>query len=68
MLEISRRFCALHDTGLGAYLALQRALMRHYVARGGTEAEFCARLAAAFHRRHSTLLADQVPESGVGRS
>ena len=56
MREIARRFAALHGTGFGAYLALERALMGHYVARGGTEADFCERLAAAFHRRHGGLL------------
>ena len=34
MLEIARRFTATHATRFSAYLALQRALMRHYVARG----------------------------------
>jgi hypothetical protein len=56
MREIARRFAASHETGFGAYLALERALMRRYVTRGGTEAEFCERLAAAFHRRHGGLL------------
>jgi len=56
MLEITRRFTASYGCGLSAYLALQRALMRHYVAQGGTEAEFCERLAAAFHRRHGRML------------
>jgi hypothetical protein len=56
MLEITRRFTASYGTGFCAYLALQRALMGHFVARGGTEAEFCERLAEAFHRRHGRLL------------
>lgn len=56
MLEITRRFTARHGTGLRAYMALQRALMLHYVARGGTEAEFCERLAEAFYRRHGQLI------------
>jgi hypothetical protein len=64
MLEIARRFRASQPNGLAAYLALQRALMRHYVALGGTEAEFCERLAAAFHRRHARLLHEI--EAGTG--
>ncbi|MGH7552162.1 MAG: hypothetical protein ACREMQ_03950 [Longimicrobiales bacterium] len=56
MCEIARRFAASHGTGFRVYLALECALMRRYVARGGTEAEFCERLGAAFHRRHRGLL------------
>lgn len=56
MLEIERRFTAFYGSGLTAYLALQRALMRHFVAQGGTEAEFCERLAPVFRERHGRLL------------
>ncbi|CAN5165947.1 hypothetical protein BH23GEM4_BH23GEM4_23580 [soil metagenome] len=57
-MEIARRYLARHPTPLAAYLALQCALMRRYLARGGTEEEFCARLAPAFHRRYAPLLLD----------
>jgi hypothetical protein len=55
-MEVARRFAALYPNGYDAYLALQCALMRHYIARGGTASDFCARLAPAFRRRHRTLL------------
>lgn len=55
-MELSRQFAARYPTGFAAYLALEVALMRHFVARGGTEEEFCVRLAPAFHRRYASLL------------
>lgn len=54
--EIERRYVERYPSGLAAYMALQRALMRRYLARGGTEAEFCQRLAPVFQRRHGALL------------
>jgi hypothetical protein len=54
-MELYRRFSARYPSGLAAYLALEIALMRRYVARGGTEEEFCRRLAPAFHRRYAGL-------------
>jgi hypothetical protein len=55
-MEVARRFLREHRGGSAAYLALQLALMRHYVARGGTAEEFCARLAPAFRRRWGAVL------------
>lgn len=55
-MELIRKYAARHPTGLAAYLALEVALMRRFVARGGTEEEFCRRLAAAFHRRYAPAL------------
>jgi hypothetical protein len=55
-MEVARRFIREHRGGSAAYLALQLALMRHYVARGGTAEEFCARLAPAFRRRWGAVL------------
>ena len=52
-MELSRRFVARYPTRLAAYLALEVALMRRFVARGGTEEEFCRRLAPVFHRRYA---------------
>lgn len=57
-MEITRRFLDRYSTPLAAYLALQCALMRCFIARGGTDEEFCARLAPAFHRRYAPLLLD----------
>lgn len=61
-MEIMRRHVATQPTRLAAYLALQCALMRRFLARGGTAEEFCERLAPIFHRRYAAiLLADSVP-------
>lgn len=55
-MEIVRRYMAGYATGFAAYLALEAALMRRYVARGGSEEEFCERLAPAFRRRFAPVL------------
>lgn len=55
-MEIMRRYMVTHPTRLGAYLALQCALMRRFLARGGTAEEFCERLAPIFHRRYAPLV------------
>lgn len=55
-MEIIRRFVTEQRTPYAAYTALQIALMRRFVARGGTAEEFCDRLAPAFNRRYGFLL------------
>jgi hypothetical protein len=55
-MELARRFRARYPSGFGAYLALQRALMIRYLARGGTQEEFCQRLAPVFRQRYAGLL------------
>lgn len=60
-METARRFLADSPSRLGAYLGLQCALMRRYVARGGTPEDFCVRLAPAFHRRYAPLLLEAGP-------
>ena len=55
-MEIIRTFVQNSPSGFGAYVALQCALMRRFIARGGTEEEFCARLAPVFHRRFAPVL------------
>jgi hypothetical protein len=57
-MELARRFRARYPSGFGAYLALQRALMIRYLARGGTQEDFCTRLAPVFRRRYAQLLDD----------
>jgi hypothetical protein len=57
-METARRFVDHAPTRFAAYLELQCALMRRYVARGGTAEEFCERLAPAFHRKYGPLLLD----------
>ena len=54
-MEIMRRHIATQPTRLAAYLALQCALMRRFLARGGTAEEFCQRLAPIYHRRYAAL-------------
>ncbi|HEU0053562.1 MAG TPA: hypothetical protein VFQ39_10310 [Longimicrobium sp.] len=55
-MEIARRFLETYPTRFAAYTALQCALMKRYVARGGTTEDFCLRLAPAYHRRFAPLL------------
>lgn len=55
-MEIMRRHMATQPTRLAAYLALQCALMRRFLARGGTAEEFCERLAPIYHRRYAPLV------------
>lgn len=44
---------------LAAYNALQLQLMRRFLGRGGTEAEWVARFAEPFHRRFGWMLAER---------
>jgi hypothetical protein len=55
-MEIMRRHIATQPTRLAAYLALQCALMRRFLARGGTAEDFCERLAPIYHRRYAPLI------------
>lgn len=55
-MEIMRRHMATQPTRLAAYLALQCALMRRFLARGGTAEEFCQRLAPIYHRRYAPII------------
>ena len=55
-MEVARGYLARHGQGLATYLAFERALMRHWIARGGTGLDFCRRLAPAFRRRYGLLL------------
>jgi hypothetical protein len=60
-METARSFLMVTPSRFAAYLALQCALMRRFVARGGTPEEFCVRLAPAFHRRYAPLLIHDDP-------
>ena len=55
-MEIMRRHIATQPTRLAAYLALQCALMRRFVAQGGTAEDFCQRLAPIYHRRYAPVI------------
>lgn len=64
-MEVMRRHLATQPTGLAAYLALQCALMRRFLARGGSAEEFCERLAPIFHRRYAAVLIEGVGQAAV---
>lgn len=53
---LAREYRARHSTGFRAYMALQAALMRRYLRRGGTVQAWCARMAPAFQRRYGSEL------------
>jgi hypothetical protein len=55
-MELLQTFCESRRLTLAAYLAMQRALMRRYIARGGTPEDFCTRIAPAFRRKYGPLL------------
>lgn len=50
-MEVARRFLARAPTPTAAYLALECALMYHYVQCGGTPEEFVRRYGAVFRRQ-----------------
>lgn len=58
-MEVARKYLEECPTRFAAYTALQCALMRCYMARGGTQEEFCLRLAPAFHRRYAPVLLEK---------
>lgn len=58
-MEIARRYLARLPSRFEAYLALQRALMARHAARGGTEEDFCHRLAPAFRQRWAGILTEE---------
>ena len=64
-MELARRFVEECPTGFAAYVALQCALMRRYLARGGTTEDFCLRLAPAFHRKYAPLLLERPHPNGL---
>ena len=53
---LAQKYLARCETPFAAYMALQRALMIHYVLRGGTEESWCTHIAPHFHERYKTLL------------
>ena len=52
-MVLAQQYLARHESPFAAYMALQRALMRHYVSRGGTEELWCSRIAPVFRRRYA---------------
>ncbi|HYJ80906.1 MAG TPA: hypothetical protein VEW03_14940 [Longimicrobiaceae bacterium] len=63
-MEVARRFVKEYPTRFAAYVALQAALMRRFLARGGTTEDFCLRLAPAFRQRYAPLLLDPPDQRG----
>jgi len=55
-MELLRTHCGNDTFTLTQYMALQRALLRRFLAQGGTESEFCERLAPVFRRRYGDRL------------
>ena len=55
---LAQKYLALYGTPFAAYMALQRALMCHYMSRGGTEEDWCKEIAPVFHERYKNLLSN----------
>ena len=49
-------YLARCGNGFEAYMALQRALVSRWLARGGTEQSWCERLAPVFRARYAGLI------------
>lgn len=52
-------YLARCDSGFEAYMALQRALVKRWLARGGTEQSWCERLAPVFRLRYAALMMER---------
>ncbi|MGH7482408.1 MAG: hypothetical protein ACRELV_09650 [Longimicrobiales bacterium] len=55
-MEVLRSYVERYGYGFAAYIALERALLAHWLARGGTLGEFCGRLAPAYRKRYGPIL------------
>jgi hypothetical protein len=47
---------ARFGSGFEAYMALQRALLARWIARGGTEESWCNSMASLFRQRYAVLV------------
>ena len=56
MMILAQLYLARHESPFAAYMALQRALLEQYVARGGSEEAWCERMAPVFRRRYDGLV------------
>ena len=54
---LAQKYLARYETPFAAYMALQRALLVHYLTLGGTEETWCERIAPAFRRRYQPVFA-----------
>lgn len=54
---LAQKYLARYETPFAAYMALQRALLLHYLSRGGTEERWCKQIAPLFRRRYHPVFA-----------
>jgi len=52
---LAQQYLERYGTSFVAYMALQRALMRRFVSRGGTNELWCERFAPIFRRRYEPI-------------
>ncbi len=67
-MEVLARMQEQGKSAYELYCELQCRLMRRYIAQGGSETEWCERLAPAFRRRWSWLLDRSVPATAPRRA
>ena len=56
-MVLAQQYLAKHQSPFAAYMALQRALMRHYMIQGGTEEVWCQKIAPLFRQRYAPVFA-----------
>jgi hypothetical protein len=54
---LAQKYLARYETPFAAYMALQRALMMHYLKLGGSEERWCDQIAPVFHKRYQGVFA-----------
>jgi hypothetical protein len=52
-------YLARYESRFEAYMALQSALVRQYIRRGGSAEEWCRRLAPVYRRRYGPVFAQE---------
>ena len=52
---LAHTYLARYETPFAAYMALQRALLFHFLVRGGTPEQWSRMLAPAFSRRYGPV-------------
>jgi len=54
-MDTARWYLSRYPSPYAAYIAMQCAFMKRYVARGGTEEDFCSHLGAAYRRKYGPV-------------
>lgn len=54
---LAEKYLARYGTPFAAYMALQRALMLHYLSLGGSEQRWCEDIAPVFQKRYQPVFA-----------